>query len=73
MPDTNLLATWIDQANIRMSKTEEKHDKLQISHTRLEAQVNTRNKIIFALVGILFGAISVVIGLITFLDKHPPA
>lgn len=64
MSDNNLLATWIDQANKRMSDQEKEHDKLRIDFTRLEAQVNTRTKILWALVGLLVAATGIIVTII---------
>ena len=69
MSDRSLLATWIDEANKRMSKQEDKHDDLRIDFTRLKAQVDTRNKIIWALMGFLIAAGATIIALVSLLNK----
>ena len=64
MSDRSLLATWVDEANKRMSKQEDKHDELRIDFTRLETQVATRNKILWALIGLLMAASGLIITII---------
>jgi len=69
MPEPNILATWINEANKRMSKGEDKHDELRIEFERLRTEVKTRNKIIWAMVGITLAATGTVIALITLISK----
>lgn len=64
MSDRSLLATWIDEANKRMSTQEDKHDELRIDFTRLEAQVATRNKILWALIGLLMASSGIIVAII---------
>lgn len=72
MSDRGLLATWIDAANKRMSKQEDKHDELRIEFTELRAEYKTRNRIIWALVGLLFAAGGLIVTIIALHNKTLP-
>ncbi len=55
MPDSqnsNLLGTWINEANKKMSKQEIDHAELRIDFTKLDTRIRTRNGVIWATIGL---------------------
>ncbi len=65
MPDTpNGFSLWMKEVTTELRDRKDKHDELRIDFTRLQAQVETRNKIIWALMGFLVAAGGTIIALV---------
>ena len=66
---SNLLSTWLTEANKRMSDIEKAHGQLRVDFTRLEATIRTRNKVAWAAVGFGLTVLIVLIPVIVKLVK----
>jgi len=70
MPDQkDLLAAWIQEAKTEIKEGRDKCDKLDLRLTTLEAEVKTRNNIVWALIGVVLAAAGVVVALLQHLKS----
>lgn len=57
MPETSVLSSWIQEVKTELKERKERYDELRIEFERLKTQVETRNKIFWALFAVFGGGI----------------
>lgn len=68
--DAELFQRWADEVKNELWEARHHRERMERRLTTLEAEVRTRNKIIWALLGLLVAAAGVVVALVAIQHSH---